>query len=569
MTKMTWLYILIPLLVLGIFIVTGAKSPDKYKYLFRNTILSKSQKLELGAVLRGRVYYPRYFYIPTLKQYLVYSDVDETGPFHSNRLYNNDWGKVHARLDEQGNVLESFKTDLRFSTKSGCFYGPKTYIPWLESGKIDQVPYDSIYNETFELGQNAFNALLIELYQHADYVEYINLRASNDDLHQAAVIFRREGKVEILLSGLRDSRLNCNFQENKMTNNFEDYYSPIMRDATAYADSPPRMQLIALETNNDNPFLYWRRWFKNPFRIEAYKSEESQGWVGIMEFHGIPIYLPEDGLGSAYVRFSVKGDLFRFKVLDVYKSSFLPLYNLGLRTFQLPESIRTEHSLTFMESVQNSGQNRLGGGVFVVRSSTQSNSSADLPSGLTEERFNTLPINLQEALMHPDNATDLIIHDKSISTWIPEIELLKNLKHLELNTSMTEIPDEIAKFPQLQELIVQNGQIQRVSPQLATLQNLTLLDLYSNNLTAFPECILQLKNLERLDIGYNEISSLPAEISGLHRLKNLELISTNLSSLPESMIDMKQLYIYDAGSLQNKLSSAYQHLFELKFSNEQ
>lgn len=69
---MTVLYILIPVFLLGI-IVAKTQNAPKYKYLFRNTILSQSQKYELAPVLRGRVYYPCYFYIPSLKKFIQIS----------------------------------------------------------------------------------------------------------------------------------------------------------------------------------------------------------------------------------------------------------------------------------------------------------------------------------------------------------------------------------------------------------------------------------------------------------------------------------------------------------------
>lgn len=128
-------YILTAVLLSGIFLFVRSRNLPKYKYLFRNTILSTSKKYELAPVLRGRIYYPRYFYIPALKQYLVYSDLDKSGPFRVHETSDKSAGKTHVLLDENGKNIIAFETPLSFSHRSGCFYGPSGYIPLLESGK--------------------------------------------------------------------------------------------------------------------------------------------------------------------------------------------------------------------------------------------------------------------------------------------------------------------------------------------------------------------------------------------------------------------------------------------------
>ena len=168
MSKMINWYIVIPVLLLGYFLLAQNYNASKYKYLFRNTILSNSKKYELATVLRGRIYYPRYFYIPSLKQYLVYSDVDETGDF---KVYDNNSkseGKTYSLLDENGNNTVLFETPLSFSNRSGCFYGIKSYIPLLETGKTDELPYDQIHNADLALKQRDFEKLFIQLYTSSD-----------------------------------------------------------------------------------------------------------------------------------------------------------------------------------------------------------------------------------------------------------------------------------------------------------------------------------------------------------------------------------------------------------------
>jgi hypothetical protein len=556
---MTTLYILVSVFLIGI-LVAKAQNSSKYKYLFRNTIVSQSKKYQLAPVLRGRVYYPRYFYIPSTKQYIVYSSLDETGSFRVSEREIKPYGKAYSLLDENGSSIVAFETPFSFSSRSGCLYGPTSYIPLLETGKTEALPYSQIHNSNLDLRARDFEKLFIELYTSSEYIEFINLRLMGDQIHEAAVIFKRQGKLEILLSGVRDSRMICRFQENDKTNSREDYYLPDISKKETFPQSEPSLEMIPLETTNTHPFVHWRIGFFREFTITKYINTYSFGWRGIMKLAGIPIYIPGEASGTVYVRFKTQKETFRIKILNVEK--FGPAYNLGLRTFQLPSNVRSKSSLVFMESVQNCGDNRLGGGVFVVRPSTNSNPSADIPSDMTEKYFNTLPLTLQEALLNPEGTKSLKIDDENSSEWFLELLRLKNLIRLEIKAPMIEIPDAISKLPKLQELSLENCSIQKISPQLEQLKELTDVNFFSNKLTEFPAVLLALKKLKRLHIGDNKIYSLPNNINQLEQLEYLSLTLTEVTTLPESMIEMTKLYIDDSNNLEKKLPKEFKHLFE-------
>lgn len=564
MIKLTSLYILIPVFILGFFLISRAQSPLKYTFLFRNVILSQSKNYELTPILRGRIYYPRYFYIPSLKQYIVYSDLDETGPFKIHEMKSKPWGKAYVLLDDQGNNLITFETLLRFSYRSGCFYGASTYIPLLETGKSDSLPYHQIHNAKLNLSAGEFEKLFLELYAGSEYIEFINLRASNDNIHQAGIIFKRQGKVEILLSGLRDSRMICYFQENRKINNFDDYYLPDIQNKNNYPQSAPSIEMVPLVTNNTNPFVYWRTGLNQHFRIKKFSKEYSSGWQGIVKVGGIPVYVPGESSGTAYVNFNIQGERFKIKILSVEKAPFIPAYNLGLRTFELPEKFRTQQSLAFMESAQNCGDNRMGGGVFVMRPATTTNPSADIPEDMSEKTFSVLPLTLQAALLDPEHTTSLKIYAKNCTQWLPEIERLKNLTHLEMTTGMTEIPDAISTLTKLQSLSIEYSNVQKISPAITELKELKTLNLFSNKLTEFPRMLLELEQLERLNIGANKISALPEDINRLTNLNYLSITLTDITSLPEVMAGMNNLYLDDSQGMKDKVQPEYKHLFDYR-----
>lgn len=546
-------YLLIPLLLLGFILFAQNINSSKYKYLFRKTILSKSKKYELAQVLYGRVYYPRYFYIPSLKQYMVYSSLDETGDFRVYQKESKPFGKAYSLLDEKGNVITAFETPYRFSSRSGCLYGVSSYIPLLETGKTDSIPYHQIHNAALDLGSRDFEKLFIQLYTSSEYIEYVNLRVCGDQIHEAGIVCKRQGKIEILLAGVRDSRMICRFQENKETNNSDDYYVPDIKNTEKFPESEPALEIIPLETNDTNPFVHWRTGLHREFSIKKYINTYTGRFPNIFGVREVS--------GTVYVRFKTQGETFRIKILNVEK--FGPAYNLGLRTFRLPPNNRIKDSLIFMESVQNCGDNRLGGGVFVVRPSQNPNPSADIPSDMTEKHFNTLPLTLQEALLDPEKTTSLKIYATNATEWFPEIERLKNLEFLDMETAITEIPDAISKLTKLKSLAMSRSNIEKISPKITELKGLEKLNLFSNKLTEFPSPILELENLRELGIGANKIAALPDGINKLIHLERLFMTSTNITSLPESMIGMKKLFIDDS-YLKKKLPQEYKHLFELK-----
>jgi hypothetical protein len=569
MRKMIWIGVVV---FIGLFLVAKEGlpvNPLKYKYLFRNTVLSESGKMELGAVLRGRVYYPKYFYYPAKNQYLVYSNVDRTGSFRKHSDKGEQQNRyTYALLDAQGQIIDTLETSLPFSERSGNLYGTTFYIPWLTTGKTEAVAYHKIHNQERNMSRQEFSDYFVSLYRMSDFVETIALRGLDDDKYEAGIVFKKNDSIEILLSSNRHSYMRRTFQEDKVTNHFGDLYLPDVSNAERYPLSEPLLGLVRLETKNTDPFTYYRHTTSNPFKIVKYVKTDGGGWNGIGKIYGVPLYVPGEQEGTAFMRFKAGEEVFRFRALEVVKADYLPIYNLGLRTFELPQNAQTPNGLVFMEFVQNMGDNRLGGGVFVVRPRSVDHPNADIPEGISEKRFNVLPLYLQAALMDPENTTELTIEDKNTHDWIPEIEYLKNLRVLNYNTSIKEVPDQLSLFPQLESLTMQGGSIVRVSPQLAQLRQLKYLSLSRNPLTEFPKGILALENLEHLDLNFTQVASIPEEFSKLQNLKFLDLIMTQVSSLPKSMLGMKKLYIYDGGSLEKQLPEEYHWLFKYRALEE-
>lgn len=549
-------------LVLGVGITTWAVDPLSYPYLFRKKIRSSSGKYELKSVLYGRLYQVQYFFLPSTKQYLVYSNVGTPAVFDDPIPFKRkEYTSVHVLLDETGSEVRRFETHERLSCKSGVFYSPTGYCDWLSTGDTTFRDYDLVLNKDLKMDQKTFNDTFKSEYKTATYCEIAYLRTSANEKYEAAIVFRSGNQVKALLAGISDSMLYGEYVEDPRTNGWEQVYSLRMSNAQEYPLSKPSLPMVRLETNNTYPFKFVRKPFSSPFQIKKYHKQYAAGWNGIATIKGIPIYVPGEVSGVSFVKARIDGETFRFRVQGVEK--FLFYYNLGLRTFQVPQAYRTEQSLTLMESVQNGGDDRIGGGTLVMRKVDAQSCADDLPADISEKRFDQLPIQLQEALMFPTQAVSLEIPGK-MPVWFPEIGLLTQLKRLTIHTTMKSMPDEIAQLTHLESLTIEGGDLEEVSPKLSRLKHLKHLNLFSNKIAIFPEEVVAIPTLETLTLSANEsLASIPASIVQLTRLKRLEIGMTAIRTLPEEMAEMHQLYIWDTADMAKRLPEKFQHLFDV------
>lgn len=563
-----WGLAAILLLIVFSFITNAIGFSSGHKFVFRkiysqdvNVYPTRKSIYELTPLLQGKLYRPNYFYWPERNQYLVKSDIE----FQDEMDTEMGWSerrnptKRYLLLDHQGKVQANFDTEINFSRFSGIFFAPGCYIDWLESGSTEPKSYRQIVNQDLKLSQTEFINAFRELYAQADYIEYINLRASADDIHESGVVFKIKGEWTILISGLRQSFMSREYNdENPKTaiwdQNYRmtfDYYDKGPQD---YPQSPALMQLIPLESDIEDPYVFRNYFGTGDIKINKFEKTHSDG--------------PFNSVGIVYVSAKLKGSTFKFKITDVYKFSIWPIYNLGVRIFKVPGTDEKK-SLEFLEITQNAGsfsQLREGLGVYVVTERQGENFSTqdDFPEGVTEKRFNQLPINLQKALINRETTYSLKL--ENVDQWFPEIELLENLKYLKFEGRYGEInqlPESIGKLDKLQMLDVSMNKIKKLPSSFSQLKNLRYVYLSFTELEHFPEELLLLPELRKIDIGHNPFTEIPPEISHLKHLIGLDLSGAKITSLPDSMADMKQLTITTGqySDFHKQFPEKFQHLF--------
>uniref|UniRef100_A0A336M559 CSON004017 protein n=1 Tax=Culicoides sonorensis TaxID=179676 RepID=A0A336M559_CULSO len=120
-----------------------------------------------------------------------------------------------------------------------------------------------------------------------------------------------------------------------------------------------------------------------------------------------------------------------------------------------------------------------------------------------------------------------------------QVYLLKNLKHLDLNTNIIEkIPDQLGTL-RLRDINLSSNKLAGSSwkwllgDELS--RSLFTLNLSDNELTFFPNAVTKLKVLTKLVISKNKIKKIPFSIRNLKYLRNFDVSSNELESLPQNI----------------------------------
>ncbi len=127
---------------------------------------------------------------------------------------------------------------------------------------------------------------------------------------------------------------------------------------------------------------------------------------------------------------------------------------------------------------------------------------------------------------------------------------------------LTEVPEEITKFYNLQYLSLQNNQIKVLPTFIKKLNKLEVLDLDSNYFARLPAEMGDLVNLQELTLDNNELKSLPKTIGNLKQLKKLSASFNQINHVFDELGELTNLQTLDLSF--NKLSDITENFGKMK-----
>jgi Leucine-rich repeat (LRR) protein len=131
---------------------------------------------------------------------------------------------------------------------------------------------------------------------------------------------------------------------------------------------------------------------------------------------------------------------------------------------------------------------------------------------------------LNEALKNPDKVYRLSQRGQKLKEVPQEIMKFKNLQDLDLSRNkLKSIPETIGTLTNLQVLNVSSNQIETLPDSIGMLKNLKKLIAFKNNLIGLPKELGNCENLEVLDLWSNDLAIFPPEISKLKKLRWVDM----------------------------------------------
>ena len=127
------------------------------------------------------------------------------------------------------------------------------------------------------------------------------------------------------------------------------------------------------------------------------------------------------------------------------------------------------------------------------------------------------------------------------------LEVLTSLTHLDLSFNVLRNTTLVAEMPQMKELYLVNNKISEIGPEIASLQDLTLLELGDNRIRKISN-VAQLPSLNSLWLARNKITTLEG-LSGLSSLRVLSMQCNRLTSMAglTGLEGLEELYLSNNG----------------------
>ncbi|XP_065834335.1 leucine-rich repeat-containing protein 40-like isoform X1 [Oscarella lobularis] len=176
------------------------------------------------------------------------------------------------------------------------------------------------------------------------------------------------------------------------------------------------------------------------------------------------------------------------------------------------------------------GEDRLGVSESLLR---QARKSGQL--NLSNRQLERVPQNvwhLNEIDAKERAAATAMDANDDAARWWEQVDLVKLIL---ASNRLTELPDEIGRFPALHVLDVHDNRIASISREIGKLGELKKLNLSHNVLETLVDEMGSLVEMTLLFLQYNRLTDLGSVLNRLERLEELDVSHNRLTALPDSM----------------------------------
>jgi Leucine-rich repeat (LRR) protein len=152
------------------------------------------------------------------------------------------------------------------------------------------------------------------------------------------------------------------------------------------------------------------------------------------------------------------------------------------------------------------------------------------------------------------NTTSLYLKHQNLTEIPQEVFQLEDLEILCLSNNMiTAISADIQKLKKLKMLYMSDNNITNIPSEIFNIENLEILIMCNNNINSIPLDITKLTNLRQIWLYKNKISVLPTELVKLTKLDGLFLNSNNISEIPKEygLLSNMEILVFDNNNITN------------------
>lgn len=103
------------------------------------------------------------------------------------------------------------------------------------------------------------------------------------------------------------------------------------------------------------------------------------------------------------------------------------------------------------------------------------------------------------------------------------------------------LPEELAKFKNLQSLDVSFNKLKSLPAFLANFTRLEEIDFSKNKFTNFPEVVTDISSLKKISFNRNGIAQISEKVSSLRKLEYLDFWDNPIARFPEAFAELPNL----------------------------